>query len=92
MMARLTDEAGEPSLTFTFEFPDRTIEVSGVAGATTRKTYILDPRTSGLPEAMSGKVNAVNLRIGGQEQGMLSLSGSTRALLGALSSCLKFGD
>lgn len=90
MMAALEEGAGDSSLTFAFIFSDRVIEVTGQAGQTTRRTYILDPRTQGLAAALSGNASDVRLQIAGVDQGILSLSGSTNALREVLSPCLDF--
>lgn len=90
MMAALSEAAPANSVVFTFAFADRRIEVTGTAGTATLKTFILDPRTAGLAAALSGKASSVNLHIAGQDQGALSLSGSTKALRAALSPCMSF--
>lgn len=90
MMATLADEGGAASVAFAFQFADRVIEATGVAGATTRRTYILDPRSGGLAGALAGDAAAVRLHIAGADQGLLSLDGSARALREALSPCLAF--
>ena len=90
IMAALSESAGAAAVPFGFVFADRRIEVTGVAGTDTQKTYILDPGMAGLAAALSGDAAAVGLQIAGKDQGMLSLSGSTRALRAALSPCLTF--
>jgi len=89
MMAALSETAGARSIVFTFAFADRTIEVTGTAATATQKAYLLDPRTEGLAAALSS-AGAVGLQIAGQDQGMLSLNGSTHALRAALSPCFTF--
>ena len=44
IMAALSESAGAPSVTFAFLFSDHKVEVTGIAGTATQKTYILDPR------------------------------------------------
>lgn len=90
IMAALSESGGASSVTFAFMFADHKVEVAGVAGTATQKTYILDPRTAGLAAALSGDAASVNLHIAGKDQGMLSLNGSTKALRDALSPCLTF--
>ena len=90
MMAALSEADGAASITFGFAFADRMIEVAGMAGATTERTYILDPRTEGLAAALAGRASEVRLHIAGEDQGALSLNGSTRALREALAPCLAF--
>ncbi|MDS9468823.1 hypothetical protein RGQ15_14755 [Paracoccus sp. MBLB3053] len=90
IMAALSQAAGAPSTSFTFQFAESQIEVPGIAGTATQKTYILDPRSQGLAAALSGAAAGVTLHIAGKDQGVLSLSGSTKALRQALSPCLAF--
>ncbi len=91
MMAALSDEGGASSVTFSFDFGDRRIDVTGVAGATTGRTYILDPRIGGLGAAMAdGAAEETRLLIAGEDQGALSLNGAATALREVLSPCLTF--
>lgn len=90
MMAALSEAAGTRTATFTFGFSDRSIEVAGIAGTSTQKTYILDPRADGLAAALSGGEVSVSLRIAGRDQGRLSLQGSGQALREALAPCMAF--
>ena len=89
-MAALSESAGASSVTFSFVFADHKVEVAGIAGTATQKTFILDPRTDGLAAALSGNEAGAGLKIAGKDQGVLSLNGSTKALREALSPCLKF--
>lgn len=88
-MVALSRSGGGQSVPFTFEFPDQRIEVTGVAGTATQKTYLLDPRSGGLAAALSGDAAGVTLHIGGEAQGVLSLNGSSQALRAALSPCMR---
>ncbi|MDF1834997.1 MAG: hypothetical protein P1U62_08965 [Alteraurantiacibacter sp. bin_em_oilr2.035] len=90
MMAALSEAAGARTATFPFGFADRSIEVTGLAGTPTQKTYILDPRADGLAAALSGGEVSVSFRIEGRDQGKLSLQGSSQALREALSPCMAF--
>ena len=90
MMAALSEATGARTATFTFRFADRSIELIGMAGTASQKTYIFDPRTAGLAAALSGGEVSASLRIAGRDQGRLSLQGSGQALREALAPCMAF--
>jgi hypothetical protein len=90
LMAVFTTKPMATTVNFEFRFPGNVLTVPAESGAGTGGAYVMDAGASGLAAALSGNASAVPILVDGQNYGTLPLTGSTKSLRAALSSCLRF--
>lgn len=87
---RLDPAPDEEDVTFGFAFSEGSLEAEGRFEPTADGAHVVALAGGALPGRLAGRDSQVEVRMDGEVAGVLSLSGSTRALRGALETCHGF--
>lgn len=84
------DRPQSESVTLDFAFSQGTLTVTAGYESTAGGAYVVALKGSPLASRLAGRDSEVEVRVDGTAEGRLSLSGSTKALRGALADCHAF--
>lgn len=86
----MSDDPGAETVTLFFAFSQGEVEAEARREETAGGAYVLGLGDGPLAERLAGRDSRVQLGVDGVDEGILSLSGSTRSLTTALADCHEF--